>query len=232
MAAPDADSLAPADFLDLDGFAHRPLFDSCEFVWDALKRLADYVRDNLRPAIEGTVMPGAWVGEQVQIGPGTVVETGAMIIGPAIIGRDCRLRGGAYVRENVVAGDRVVIGHASEVKGSILLDTAQAPHFNYVGDSILGRETNLGAGTILSNLKVTDDQVIVECDGRRLATGMRKFGAVVGDGVQTGCNAVLNPGTLIGKGTLIYPCCSLRGVIPAHSVVKLRQEVTCVERRR
>ena len=223
--------LAPTDFFDLDDFAHRALFDGCEFVWDALKRLPDYVQANLRPGIEGTVMPGAWVGDRVCIGPGTVVETGAMISGPAIIGRDCQVRGGAYVRGNVVAGDRVVIGHGTEVKTSILLDTAQAPHLAYVGDSILGRETNLGAGTILSNLKVTGDQVVVEVEGRTYATGLRKFGAVVGDGAQTGCNTVLNPGTLVGKRTLIYAGCSLRGLIPDNSVVKLRQEIMCVERR-
>jgi NDP-sugar pyrophosphorylase family protein len=224
--------LAPDDFLDLTDFAHRALFDGCEFVWEALKRLPDYLEANLRPAIEGTVMPGAWVGDRVAIGPGTVVETGAMINGPAIIGRDCRVRGGAYVRENVVAGDRVVIGHATEVKSSILLDTAQAPHLNYVGDSILGRETNLGAGTILSNLKVTEGEVVIQIEGQAHATGLRKFGAVLGDGAETGCNSILNPGTLVGKRTLIYAGCSLRGVIPPDSIVKLRQEIMCVQRRR
>ena len=223
--------LAPADFFDLDGFAHRALFDGCEFVWEALKRLPDYVKANLRPAIEGTVMPGAWVSDRVYLGPGTVVETGAVISGPTIIGRDCEVRAGAYVRENVVAGDRVVIGHATEVKASILLDTAQAPHLAYVGDSILGRETNLGAGTVLSNLKVTGQEVTVQIEGRTYKTGLRKFGAVVGDGAETGCNAVLNPGTLVGKRTLIYAGCSLRGLVPANSVVKLRQEIMCVQRR-
>jgi NDP-sugar pyrophosphorylase family protein len=223
--------LAAADFFDLGEFAHRDLFAGLTYVWEALPRLAEYLRAHLQPGIEGTVMPHAFVGERVFVGEGTVVEPGACILGPAIIGRDCQVRAGAYVRENVIAGDGAVLGHASEFKNCVLLNRAGAPHFNYVGDSLLGADTNLGAGTKLSNVKVVGSTVTVTVEGRDYDTGLRKFGAVLGDGAQTGCGAVLNPGTLVGKRSLIYPLTSVRGYIPPDSIVKLRQAVEVEARR-
>ena len=223
--------LSPDDFFDLSDFRHRALFDGLQYVWEALPRIEAYVRQHLIPRIDGEVLPGAWLGEHVYIGKGTLVESGAMIRGPAIIGEDCEIRSGAYVRENVLLGDRAVVGHASEVKNSVLLNAAKAPHFNYVGDSLLGCDINLGAGTILSNLKVTWTNIVVTIEGREYDTGLLKFGAIVGDHAETGCNCVCNPGTLIGKHSLVYPCTSVRGYIPPHSLVKLRQEMQVVERR-
>ena len=136
----------------------------------------------------------AWIGEQVVIGEGTVVEDGVMIKGPAIIGRRCQIRHGAYIREHVIVGDDCVVGNACELKQSVLFNRAQVPHFNYVGDSILGHRAHLGAGVKISNVKLSAGTVTVEAAGERIDTGLRKFGALIGDGCDVGCNAVLNPG--------------------------------------
>ncbi|MBI2914865.1 MAG: hypothetical protein HYY08_02955 [Firmicutes bacterium] len=225
-------SLGPEEFFELSGFVHASIFEGIEFVWEALKRLDEYIKENLRPDLDGTVMDGAWVGEQVYLGPGALVEPGAMIKGPAIIGAGTVVRQGAYVREGCLIGDGCVVGHTSELKGVIMLDNSQAPHFAYVGDSILGRKVNLGAGTKLSNLKNDGSEVMVDTnrgDGARICTGMRKFGAILGDGVATGCNCVTSPGTLVGPGSMVYPCAVLRGVYPARSIIKLRQHLEVIE---
>ncbi|WP_324717145.1 hypothetical protein U7230_02360 [Carboxydochorda subterranea] len=219
----------PEYFFQLDGFEHRALFDGVERVWEALARLREYVDARLEPSLGGTVMPGAFVSDEVWLGDGAVVEPGAMIKGPAIIGPGSVIRQGAYVREYVVVGAGCVVGHATEVKGSILLDGAQAPHFNYVGDSILGRRANLGAGTKLSNLKNDGTEVVVHGPGgERIRTGMCKLGAVVGDGVAIGCNAVTSPGALIGPRAQVYANVVVRGFVPADHVVKLRQAIEAV----
>ena len=215
--------LSATDFFDLTDFRHRELFDDTEFVWDALKRLPAYLEAALKPAVRGAVSPGVYVADDVFIGRGTVVEPGAVIHGPTIIGENCQIRAGAYLRGNIVVGDGAIIGHATEVKTAILLDRAGAPHFNYVGDSILGSGCNLGAGSICSNYKLTGEEVVVRIGDREYRTGLTKFGAVVGDGAQVGCNAVLNPGTLLGKNSLAYPLTSLRGYYPPESVIKLTQ---------
>lgn len=151
-----------------------------------------------------------------------------MIVGPAIIGRNCRIRHNAYIRENVLVGDGCTVGNACEVKNALLFNGAEVPHFNYVGDSVLGHRAHLGAGAAISNLKLSRDNVWVEMDGRCIDTGLRKFGALIGDGAEVGCNAVLNPGSVIGRGALVYPGISWRGILPANMIAKARapQEVT------
>jgi len=212
--------LKSEDFFDLEGFEHQGLFQSAEYPWEPLKRLKSYLKAVLRPAVKGEVAPGAVVQGEVFIGEGTIVEPGAMIIGPALIGRGCQIRQGAYVRGFCIIGDGSVVGHCTEVKASIFLPGAGAPHFNYVGDSILGGKTNLGAGSILSNLKLTGEEISIEIEGKSYPTGMRKLGAIIGDGAQIGCNAVLNPGTLLGRECLVYPCASVKGYHPADSIIR------------
>jgi len=131
------------------------------------------------------------------------------------------VRHGAYVRGEVLTGRRCVIGHATEIKGSIMLDDAKAPHFAYVGDSVLGSKVNLGAGTKVSNLKITGDEIVIKHDGKNYKTGLRKFGALIGGHVETGCNSVLNPGVILGKGSMVYPCVAVRkGYYPPKSLIK------------
>jgi len=223
--------LKPEHYFDLSKFAHRELFDGVKFVWEVIPKIGDYLRNIVKPEIRGTVMEGAFVDGQVFIDEGTVVEPGAVVFGPAYIGKNCVIRSGAYIRGDVLVGDGAVLGHASEFKNCVLMDGAQCPHFNYVGDSVLGFKSHLAAGVIVSNLKITRDEIVVKLDGTEYPTGLRKFGAIVGDEAEIGCNAVINPGTLIGKKVLSYPLTSLRGYYPPKSVVKVRQSLELVERR-
>lgn len=223
--------LKPEHYFDLSKFAHRDLFDGVKFVWEVIPRIGDYLRSIVKPEIRGTIMEGAFVDGQVFIGEGTVIEPGAVIFGPAYIGKNCVVRSGAYIRGDVLVGDGAVLGHASEFKNCVLMDGAQCPHFNYVGDSVLGFKSHLAAGVIVSNLKITRDEIVVKLDGTEYPTGLRKFGAIIGDEAEIGCNAVINPGTLIGKKVLSYPLTSLRGYYPPKSVVKVRQSLELVERR-
>jgi len=169
-------------------------------------------------------------GDRIVIGAGTRLAPGATLEGPLRIGCDCEIRPGAYLRGGVWLGNGCVVGANVEVKRAILLDHAKAPHLSYVGDSILGRGVNLGAGTILSNFRHDGAAITIPIDGGELATGRRKLGALLGDGVATGCNSVLSPGCVVGAGTRLYTGVQLRsGVWPAGSLVKLRQRLEVVE---
>ncbi len=223
--------LTPQHYFDLSHFAHRDLFEGVRFVWEVLPHIGDYLRAIVKPDIRGTVMEGAFVEGQVFIGEGTVVEPGACLFGPAYIGRNCVVRQGVYVRGDVLAGDGVMLGHACEFKNCVLMDGTQVPHLSYVGDSVLGLKSHLAAGAIVSNLKVTRDEIVVRLGDAKYPTGLRKFGVILGDKSEIGCNAVINPGTLIGPRTLAYPLTSLRGYYPPDSVIKLRQSVEVAERR-
>lgn len=220
-------------YFDLQDWPHTALFQGVTHVWEALDRLADYVEQLVpRRDIQGIVMEGAFLQGNVFVAEGAVIEPGAMVMGPVWIGPGTVIRHTAYVRGPCLFGARCCIGHATEVKGSIFLDGAHAPHLNYVGDSILGRRVNIGAGVKLSNLKNDGTEVVVAGpDGQKWPSGRRKLGAIVGDGVQIGCNAVASPGTLIGRDTLVYPNAVIRGVVPPGSIVKLRQQLETVERR-
>ncbi len=219
------------DLFNLDQTEHAAVFEGCEFAWEALKRLREYVNTRVQPALHNRCDGVAYVGETVFIGEGTVVEDGAMIKGPAIIGRNCQIRHNSYIREAVVVGDDCVVGNACELKNALLFNGCQVPHFNYVGDSILGHEAHLGAGVILSNFKAFSGNATVEMDGKPFDTGLRKFGALLGDGADVGCNAVLNPGSIIGRGAVIYPGVNWRGFLPANMIAKNRAAVEVVVRR-
>ena len=220
-----------ADLLDLTAFEHAALFDGCEFPWQALPRIKDYVRAHLQPANHARIIGTPFVGPDVCIGEGTVIEHGAVLKGPANIGRTCEIRAGAYIRDNVLVGDGCVLGNSCEFKNAVLLNGAQVPHFSYVGDSILGCKAHLGAGVICSNLKSVKSNVTVVWDGGKMDTGLRKFGAVVGDGADVGCNSVLNPGSIIGRNSVLYPTVNWRGVCPPNSIIKLRPQCEIARKR-
>jgi NDP-sugar pyrophosphorylase family protein len=221
----------PADLFDLSQTAHAALFDGCDYAWEALKKLKAYLEANCHPGLQNRCEGVAFIGERVFIGEGTVVEDGAMIKGPAIIGRNCEIRHNAYIRENVIVGDDCVVGNSCELKNSLLFNRVTVPHFNYVGDSILGYKAHTGAGVILSNVKSLPGNVTVEANGERIDTGLRKFGALLGDGVEVGCNSVLNPGSIIGRGSVIYPATNWRGVLPPNQIAKNKGVIETVERR-
>jgi len=220
-----------ADLFDLSQTEHAAIFDGCENAWEVLTKIKGYLDRNLRPALKNHCDGVAFIGERVFIGEGTLVEDGAMIKGPAIIGRNCEIRHNAYIRENVIIGDDCVVGNACEVKNSLLFNHAVAPHFNYIGDSILGYKAHLGAGVKISNFKLVAGSIKVEFDGKAFDTGLRKFGALLGDNTDIGCNAVLNPGSIIGRGSVVYPNTNWRGVLPPNRIAKNRAPVEVMERR-
>ena len=225
------EKFAPAEFIALEHTTHAKLFENQRFIWDALKQIASYLQFRLKPAVLGQLMGKPFISNTVFIGSGTIVEQGAVIKGPAWIGERCHIRSGCYVRENVIVGNGVVMGNSCEFKNCILCDEAQVPHFNYVGDSILGFRAHLGAGVILSNVKLDHREISVAIDDGIVPTGLTKFGAIVGDRTEIGCNAVVNPGTVIGRDCIIYPSVNVRGVIPRAHIVKVRQELQTMKRR-
>ncbi len=224
-------SYAPASFLDLDCTEHRVIFDAVDAVWDALPKIAAYLKFRLQPRILGAIIGRPHIGPGVFIGKGTVVEPGAVIKGPAWIGEGCEIRSGCYIRENVILGSRVIAGNSCEFKNCLVFDGAQIPHFNYVGDSVLGAGAHLGAGVILSNVRLDRRPVVVRTpEGTPHQTGLKKFGAIIGDHAEIGCNSVLSPGSVIGRHALIYPGVSWRGTLPEKRIVRLRQDLDILPR--
>ena len=207
-----------ADLFDLSQTEHAALLEGDSPAWEALPRISDYLAANLLPANHASVSPNAEIGENVFLGEGTMVEPGTFIEGPAIIGANSRIRHGAYIRPNVIIGDNCVIGNSCELKNVLLFNDCQVPHFNYVGDSILGHHAHLGAG------------VAVQLDDEKIDTGLRKFGALIGDHAELGCNSVLNPGSIIGRRSVVYPNANWRGVLAADRIAKHRGEMEIVER--
>lgn len=201
---------------DLQHSLAAPLLQQVHYPWEALPLLGAYLQELALylPNDYEQIAPQIWVGE------GTYIEKTALIQGPAIIGRNCQIRHAAFIREQVIIGDEVVVGNSTEIKNAILFDGVQVPHFNYVGDSILGHRAHLGAGAILSNFKSTGDEIHVYLEGRKMGTGLNKFGALVGDRVEIGCNSVLFPGTIVGQDAVIYPLCPVRGFVEAGSRLK------------
>lgn len=233
MLAMSADRFSPPAFVDLNHTEHRVLFDSGPFVWDALGQISSYLKFRLKPAILGTPIGKPFISNAVFIGPGTVIEPGAVIKGPAWIGANCEIRSGCYIRENVIVGDDCVLGNSCEFKNSLIFNGAQIPHFNYVGDSILGHGAHLGAGVILSNVRLDRKEVLIPLpEGGFQPSGLRKFGAVIGDHAEIGCNSVINPGSLIGPHSLLYPGTQWRGILPPQSTVKWVQQHEISERSR
>lgn len=197
------------DLFIIADFPQKELFKGVKFAWEALPKIKGHLK--MAGKILGKVHPGAYLVNEASIfiDEGTIVEPGAFIEGPCWIGKNCQIRHGAYIRGNVIIGNNCVIGHTTEVKNSIFLNGAKASHFAYVGDSILGNEVNLGAGTKLANLRFDRKEIIVN---HTHPTGLKKLGAILGDGAQTGCNAVTNPGAIFLKNSKCFPCENVSGV--------------------
>jgi NDP-sugar pyrophosphorylase family protein len=222
MSAP---VFAPADYFDFQQTEHAAIFQGVTNAWEILPRLDAYLREQITAVNLGKMIGSPVIGEQVFIGRDTVIEPGVYIKGPAWIGPNCQIRHGAYLRENVIVGAGSVVGNSCEIKNSFLFNGCQVPHFNYVGDSILGAKAHLAAGVIVSNLKLTGDNIVLRLGNAVIDTGLRKFGAIIGDGAEVGCNAVINPGSILGRRSLIYPGVAWRGVLPANSIAKTADSV-------
>lgn len=214
-----------SQFFDLKSFQHKQLFRGVDYPWQVLSKLNLYIKNqlaNTNPSnlLQGKIHPSAVIENGVIIGSGTVVAPFCYIKGPAIIGHNCHIGPGAFIRENSLIGDNSTIGNSSEVKNSILIHHVFAAHFAYLGDSIFGGNIELGAGVKTANLRLDRQPVSIRLNSKIISTELKKLGAIVGDDVSIGCNAVLNPGTVLGKNSVVYPNVSVTGTHPQNSIIK------------
>jgi len=211
----------PSYFFDLNPFAYPELFADCQYVWEAIQKLPSFFENYASYEIRTEIPTGAHIvnPESIFIGKGTIIEPGAYIRGPCVIGSHCIIRHGAYIRGSFVCGDHCVIGHDTEIKTAIFLNHVHAAHFAYVGDCILGNRVNLGAGTKCANLRFDHQPIVIQDSHQEIETGLKKLGAMMGDGSQTGCNAVVLPGTCIGREVQINAGVTIGGNIPSYHFV-------------
>ncbi len=209
----------------------RPFFSADAPPWEWVSRIGPALAAQGFESRLPPMPPGVRVEGRVYLSPGVSLPAHATLIGPAWIGAGCQIRPGAFVRGNVIAGEGCVLGNSSEFKNCLLMDGVQAPHFNYVGDSVLGNRAHLGAGAICSNLRLDQREVFVSLETGPVGTGLKKFGAIVGDGAEVGCNAVLNPGSLLGPRSLVMPAIAFGGVLAPSTIARVRQQVTFVPRK-
>ena len=200
----------------------------CQYPWEALAHIGEWIvtlGQTLSAAQYEQVAECVWIAKSARIAPS------ASISGPCIIGEESEVRHCAFIRGNALVGNGAVVGNSTELKNVILLDGVQVPHYNYVGDSILGYKAHLGAGAITSNVKSDKSTVVIRANEERLDTGRKKVGAMIGDLVEVGCGCVLNPGTVLGRGCTVYPLSSVRGIVPSQSIYKHYGEIALCERR-
>ena len=217
-----------AELFDLTHTQASELLERYEYPWQALKEIKEFTLE-LGKALsdEDYYSPaeGVWIAKSATVAPTATVNA------PCIIGKNTEVRPGAYIRGAVIVGEGCVVGNSCELKNAILFDSVQVPHFNYIGDSILGYRAHTGAGAITSNVKSDKSLVCVVTDEGRMETGLKKFGAMLGDFVEVGCNSVLNPGTVIGRRSNVYPLSSVRGTVPPDSIYKSKDDIVTKEKR-
>lgn len=207
---------------DLDKTIAKPLLESIDYPWEALPKIKDFIIE-----LGKTLDPNVYEqrGEYIWVAKSATVFDSAYLGGPLIICEDAEVRHCAFIRGSAIVGKGAVVGNSTELKNSILFDGVQVPHYNYIGDSILGYKSHTGAGTITSNLKSDKSLVTVMCDKEKVETEVKKFGAMIGDHVEVGCNSVLNPGSVIGRNTSIYPLSFVRGYVEENSIYKRLGEI-------
>ena len=211
---------------DLNETIAAELLKSVTYPWEALKGIGDFIR-RIGPSLDPAVYEKR--GEEIWVAKSARVAPTACLNGPLIVDEEAEIRHCAFIRGSAIVGKGAVVGNSTELKNVILFNKVQVPHYNYVGDSILGFKAHMGAGSITSNVKSDKTLVVVKGEGVSVETGLKKMGAMLGDNVEVGCNSVLNPGTVVGRNTNIYPASMVRGVIPAGSIYKKATEI--VEKR-
>ncbi|MBS6195989.1 MAG: UDP-N-acetylglucosamine pyrophosphorylase [Clostridiales bacterium] len=216
------ESVTIENLYDLNETIAKDLFEGKTYPWELLPLIKDFILElgkTLDPEEYDRIGENIWVAKSASIAPTAALH------GPCIIGKEAEVRQCAFIRGNAIVGEGAVVGNSTELKNVILFNKVQVPHYNYVGDSILGFKAHMGAGSITSNVKSDKKLVVVHGDGFQIETGMKKFGAMLGDNVEVGCNSVLNPGTVVGRESNIYPLSCVRGVVPANSIFKNRHEI-------
>lgn len=215
-----------ARLYDLRYTLAKPLLENLTYPWEALPLIGSFILElgkTLSPEEYELRGENIWVSKSAKVYPNTYIA------GPAIVGHNTEVRPGAFIRGNALIGAGCVVGNSTEIKNAILFDGAQTPHYNYIGDSILGFKAHTGAGAITSNLKQDRSPVTILADGERVETSMKKFGAMLGDGAEIGCNSVLNPGTVVGRGARVYPLSMVRGFVPENSIYKRAGEIAEIQ---
>lgn len=210
------------ELFDLENRLIAPLFDKALFAFEVLPKIGDFIKKT-GLLLDSNVYENK--GENIWIAKSAKVAASASITGPCIIGENSEIRHCAFIRGNAFIGNNCVVGNSTELKNVVLIERVQVPHYNYVGDSVLGTGSHLGAGAITSNVKSDKSLVKLKSGDEVIETGLKKFGAMVGDNVEVGCGSVLNPGTVIGKNSNVYPLSSVRGYIPPNSIYKKAGEV-------
>ena len=198
------------ELFDLSHTIAADLFCENDAPYSVIDKIKDYCLCLIQRLDENFVK----ISDGVYAASDAKISSTATIIGPAIIGHGAEIRPGAYIRGSVIVGDGAVVGNSTEVKNSIIFDGAALPHYNYVGDSIIGYKAHLGAGVVISNLRLDRKPVTIKSDGEKIDTGLRKMGALIGDGAEIGCGTVISPGSIIGRGCIVYPLSSFRGILP------------------
>lgn len=205
------------DFCDISGFPYSEIFDNTKNAWEAIPKIEDLIEQLFKT---GKVKANYKDSRNIYVGNGTTIMEDAVILGPAIIGKNCFISNAVLLRNNCLIGNNVNIGHACEIKNSIFLNGASAAHFNYVGDSIIGNNVNLSGGAMLANYRLDKNPVTIKSNGKKIKTGLLKFGSVIGDNSNIGVNAVLNPGTILGKNVVVFPLASVLGAHSSGKIIK------------
>lgn len=211
-----------SSLFNLDETIAKELFESATYPWEVLPRISEFIL-KLGETLDPEIFEKR--GEDIWIAKSAKIFDSAYLHGPLIIDENAEVRQCAFIRGSAIVGKNAVVGNSTELKNSILFNCVQAPHYNYIGDSILGYKSHTGAGVITSNLKSDKSLVTVALDGNKIETGVKKFGAMLGDNVEVGCNSVLNPGTVIGKNSNIYPLSPVRGYVPENSIFKSQNNI-------
>ncbi len=216
------EAITISSLYDLNETIAAELFEGKTYPWEVLPLIKEFI-----VRLGNTLDPGEYdrVGDDIWVAKSASIAPTAAINGPCIIGKDAEIRQCAFIRGSAIVGEGAVVGNSTELKNVILFNKVQVPHYNYVGDSILGYKAHMGAGSITSNVKSDKKLVVIHGEDYQIETGLKKFGAMLGDCVEVGCNSVLNPGTVVGRETNIYPLSSVRGVVPENSIFKNRQEI-------
>ena len=222
------EALTVKENYSLDQTIAKDIFNGVTYPWEVLPKISSFILE-----LGATLSEDEYEkrGENVWVAKSAKVAPTAFINGPAIIGKDAEVRHCAFIRGNAIVGEGAVVGNSTELKNVILFNKVQVPHYNYVGDSVLGYKSHMGAGSITSNVKSDKKLVVVQAGEEKIETGMKKFGAMLGDEVEVGCGSVLNPGTVVGNHSNIYPLSSVRGFVPANSIYKKQGEVVTKEER-
>lgn len=215
-------SILIKDMFNLEQTIANELFETYDYPWEILPHIGDYIKE-LGPKLDKNIYEEK--GDNIWIAKSATVFSTAYIKGPCIIGENTEVRQCAFIRGNALVGNGCVVGNSTELKNVILFNNVQVPHYNYVGDSILGYKSHMGAGSITSNVKADKTLVQVKHNGNLIETGLKKFGAILGDNVEIGCNSVLNPGSIIGPLSNVYPLSMVRGCVSANSIYKNKNEI-------